>query len=439
MSIVRGLIRSVQRQKGAHEHQESLQPTGVHSQSVRHSGRLELRDLSVDLDTFRLRGVTLDVRAGEYVVVLGPTGAGKTVLLEAVAGLFSPHRGRILIDGQDVTDAPPEKRGIGFVYQDYALFPHLDVAENIAFGLKLQSALRAPSFQARLPGLPARVVRRLAPGRADSPDDDLNIGPDGSIDHRVAQISELLSADHLLDRRPDTLSGGEQQRVALARALVVEPRLLLLDEPLSALDPETKESLQRELARVHRDLGTTTLHVTHDFEEAVALADRIAVVQGGRIVQVGSPEAIFRRPANEFVARFVGVRNVLAGAVEEGSLDGFRLFTHDGIQLAVVTELNGPAHASIRPEDIIVSLEPLRSSARNAFQGEIVEVADRGTLIYLTVQVGGDAASDRQLTNDRDPPTSLTCVITHRSLEEMGLRERKEVHLAFKASAVHVF
>ncbi|RLG70326.1 MAG: hypothetical protein DRO11_06430, partial [Methanobacteriota archaeon] len=208
---------------------------------------LQIEDLWVDLAEFRLCEVNLDIAAGEYFVILGPTGAGKTVLLETIAGLHRPLRGRIVLAGQDITHAPPERRNIGFVYQDYALFPHLNVAQNIAFGLKLRGM-----------------------GRSD-------------VEERVAAISELLRIQHLLHRMPEALSGGEAQRVALARALVIEPELLLLDEPLSALDPETREALQQELGQIHQKLGTTTIHVTHNFEEAVALGDRIAVLREKRV------------------------------------------------------------------------------------------------------------------------------------------------------------
>ncbi|MEA3377119.1 MAG: ATP-binding cassette domain-containing protein [Chloroflexota bacterium] len=380
-----------------------------HSRPAQDSGRLQLRDLWVDLEEFHLREIELDVAAGEYFVVLGPTGAGKTVLLETIAGLFQPHRGHVFVDGEDITVLPPERRGIGFVYQDYALFPHLNVAENIAFGLRLNGFRSGNS--------PLDVVRRLARRTGWSTE------AREATRHRVEDMSRLLSIDHLLHRYPKTLSGGEQQRVALARALVVEPRLMLLDEPLSALDPETREGLQRELARIHRDLGTTTLHVTHDFEEAIALGDRIAVVREGRVVQVGEPEDIFRRPADEFVARFVGVRNIFPGEIEPTDRDGFRTVSLDGLDVAAVTERTGSIHASLRPEDIVLSLAPLRSSARNCFRGRIVAMADRSTLIHVTVRV----------------PPDFTCVITRRSLEEMELREGKEVHIAFKASAVHIF
>lgn len=379
-------------------------------------GNLQLRDLWVDLEAFHLREIDLDVAAGEYFVVLGPTGAGKTVLLETIAGLFHPRKGHIVMDGRDITEVPPEHRGIGFVYQDYVLFPHLTVAENIAFGLKLRKDRGGLRSMVRLMLVPQKAADL---SRRSLPSDTQGL----SIEDRVVEISQLLSIDHLLDRSPTTLSGGERQRAALARALVVEPRLLLLDEPLSALDPDTREGLQRELARLQRELGTTTLHVTHDFEEAVALGSRIAVVHQGRIVQVGTPEDIFRRPANEFVARFVGVRNVFAGTVLEEREDGYRTFKSGDLEIVVVTDLTGVAHASVRPEDIIISRDPLRAGVRNRFRGRIVDVADRGTLIYVTVKGAAE----------------FICVVTRRSLEEMGLIEDKEVHIAFKASAVHVF
>jgi len=353
---------------------------------------VQIRDLWVELEGFRLCRINLDVAAGEYLVILG---AGKTVLLETIAGLHRPRKGRILLAGEDVTHAPPERRGIGFVYQDYVLFPHLSVAGNIGFGLKMRGIDRS------------------------------------TIKERVAATSRLLGIEHLLHRMPGTLSGGEAQRVALARALIVEPRLLLLDEPLSALDPETRQALQRELRRIHQERDTTTIHVTHDFEEAVALGDRIAVLKEDRvadsrregwIVQVGTPEEIFRRPANEFVARFVGVRNIFRGEAYPAE-DGYKLISLDEVEIAAVTELEGPVHVSIRPEDIVLSREPLVSSARNAFRGWIAGISDRGTIVYVTIRV----------------PPDFVCIITRRSLEEMELKEGMWVHIAFKASAVHVF
>ena len=373
------------RNKKIHESPVPLHTEGKYQRTSQRTS-VQVQRLHIELDEFHLRDIALDIAPGEYFVVLGPTGAGKTVLLETIAGLHRPHRGQILLDGESVTTVPPERREVGFVYQDYVLFPHMNVARNIGFGLELRREERA-------------VVER-----------------------RVEEIARLLSIDHLLHRYPGTLSGGEQQRVALARALIVAPRLLLLDEPLSALDPATREALQRELSHLHTKLGTTTLHVTHDFEEAIALGDRIAVLNAGRVVQVGSPTDIFRHPESAFVARFVGVRNIFEGDLHPGE-DGYQVLALDGTQIAVVTELTGRVHASIRPEDIFVFQGTLRSSVRNSFRGHIVEIADRGTLVYVTVCV----------------PPEFTCVITHRSLEELALRVGQEVWIAFKASAVHVF
>ncbi len=348
--------------------------------------RLSVRGLEVEAGQFRLSGIDISAAAGEYLVLLGPTGAGKTILLETIAGLRRVRRGEIKLNGEDVTHLPPERRNIGFVYQDYALFPHLPVSDNIAFGLRLHRE-----------------------GRTE-------------IERKVRWISSLIGISDLLPRRIDGLSGGERQRVALARALVLSPRALLLDEPLGALDPQYREELQQVLSRLHRELSPTTVHVTHDFEEAISLGDRVAVMEGGRIVQEGSVDEIFRRPASPFVARFVGARNVFPGEVipEEG---GGSEFVTNGVRLAVVTDITGPAHAAVRPEDILISHAPLSSSARNSMHGRITEIIDRGMVVYVRVTV----------------PPDFVCAITRQSLAQMDLRLGMEVYISFKASAVHVF
>jgi len=387
---------------------------------MRDTVHLQIQDVSLRLQDFHLKNVNLSVYKGEYFVLLGPTGAGKTILLELIAGIKTLQEGLMYIDGLVINTQPPDTRQVGFVYQDYALFPHLTVKENIAFGLRLMSAQR-------LQGLGGDVGGKLTARNLDALHRDKNT----IVMEKVQEISRLLHIEHLLDRKPATLSGGEKQRTALARALVIEPRVLLLDEPLSALDPETSESLQRELKRIHNKLGTTTLHITHNFEEAVALADRIGVIFEGSIRQVGHPQQVFRKPVSERVARFVGVRNIFQGRIEEGLDDRYRYFHTQGTKMAVLTDQFGPSRASIRPEDIILARGPVDSSARNAFQGTVQGVDDRGSFVYVTVRLGTGEGSHQGLL--------LSSMITRRSLLDMELSAGEKVHLAFKASALHVF
>lgn len=347
---------------------------------------IQVRDLCVELGDFTLKSANLDINQGEYFIILGPTGAGKTVLLESIAGLYTPDSGQIFLDGRDVTKMDPDKRGVSIVYQDQALFPHISVRENIIFGLKL---------------------RKKTPVE---------------IQETLDWLVDLLGISHLLHREPDTLSGGERQKVALARALSIRPKLLLLDEPLSALDPESRENVQRELRRIHDQMPVTTVHVTHDFEEAIALADRIAVFGDGRIQQVGTSAEIFRQPNSEFVARFAMSRNIFSGNVVDGA-DGSAVFDTGDVRFDVVADIRGVAHASLRPEDILVSHAPFPSSARNSYEGTITAVTDKGSVLYMTVSL----------------PEDFICLVTRNSFEAMGLGEGQQVYITFKASAVHIF
>lgn len=344
---------------------------------------IDIRSVSKNWKNFQLKNINLNINRGEYFVILGPTGAGKTLFLETLAGFHYPDSGGISLDGMDVTFAAPEKRGVGFVYQDYMLFPHMDVFHNIAYGLKKS--------------------------RADA-------------ESSIEKIAALLGISHLLRRDVRTLSGGEQQRVALARALVIEPKILLMDEPLGALDVPTQRTIRRELKKIMKELAITTLHVTHDREEAITLADRIGVMHEGAIMQVGTPDEVFRRPVSEFVANFVGAENIFLGdATESGDTTVIKI---GDIDVRSAETASGSVHAAVRPEDIIVSRESIKSSARNVFCGKVTEISDHGTVIHLGVDVRGKR---------------FTVFVTRQSFEELGIAAGAEVFIAFKASSVHVF
>jgi putative spermidine/putrescine transport system ATP-binding protein len=265
-------------------------------------------------------GVSLDVREGEFLTLLGPSGCGKTTTLRMIAGFLPPSRGRIFIDGADVTRLPARRRNIGMVFQDYALFPHLTVAENIGFGLRERRAPRA----------------RIA--------------------ERVRELLALVRLPGLEQRFPAELSGGQQQRVALARALAYTPRVLLMDEPLGALDLKLREAMQIELAQLQQALEITTIYVTHDQEEAMGLSDRIAVMSEGRIVQVGPPDEVYARPLTPFVANFVGKINLLAGTVR--AMHGRECLVDVGEERPIAgwshasLALGQPVQVALRPEHL---------------------------------------------------------------------------------------
>ncbi|MFA4701598.1 tungstate ABC transporter ATP-binding protein WtpC [Pyrococcus kukulkanii] len=343
---------------------------------------LKVEEVSKDWKEFKLRDVTFDVKEKEHFIILGPSGAGKTVLLEIIAGIIEPDKGKIYLNGEDITDYPPEKRGLAYIPQNYALFPNMTVYDNIAFGLKIRKT------------------------------------PKAEIEKKVREIAEVLGIKHLLHRKPKTLSGGEQQRVAIARALVIEPELILMDEPFANLDVQTRSKLIRDMKRWRKELGFTALHVTHSFEEAVSLGDRVGVMLSGRLVQVGEVSEVFSRPKSEEVARFLGFENII-----EGEANG-RFLEVDGIRIELPREAQGRIRIGVRPEDIILSLSPIRSSARNEFRGAVEGVEDLGALVRVTVNVQG---------------VRFRAFITRSSLVEMGIEEGKEVYVSFKASAVHIF
>ncbi len=296
--------------------------------------------------TLALDDVTLHLPGGKLICFLGPSGCGKTTLLRTIAGLETPTSGRVYLGNEDLTALPAHRRNIGMVFQSFALFPHLNVAENVAYGLKIRGVSRA---------------RRAA---------------------RAAELLELVQLPGLGRRGISQLSGGQRQRVAMARALALDPRLFLLDEPLSALDAKLRGAMQVELRRLQRELGITTIIVTHDQEEALTMADLVVVMGAGRVQQVGAPLDIYRQPVNRFVAGFIGTNNLLPAQVT-----GPREVTVLGVRVPapVPSGATGAVALSIRPEDVAlhVSAPPLP-----ALEGRVSFVRDLGRLVESYVRVG---------------------------------------------------
>lgn len=314
-------------------------------------------------------------------MIVGPSGAGKTLLLEAIAGLQPISGGRIFISGRDITCLTPEKRRIGLVYQDYALFPHLTVKENIRYGLRFSS------------------------------------GCEGSY---YSHLIELLKLQKLLERFPGTLSGGEQQRVALARSLILMPDLLLLDEPLSALDPLFREEIQDYLKLLHSE-GNTIIMVTHDFGEVLSLGQRVAVINGGKLHQVGDVESVFHKPVDKTVADFVGMKNIFPCENRKGCLfieKGLRFYSDH-------FHANGTSqYLGIRPEDIVLFPHEPEKSLDNIFQGRVRSVHTRGLVFEVVIGVEG--------------VTFVTHLLAS-SIMDMHVNKGDTVYLGVQARGVHVF
>ncbi len=309
----------------------------------------------------------LSVQKGEFVSLLGPSGCGKTTVLRMVAGFESPTSGTIRIDGQDVTGLPTNQRSIGMVFQSYALFPNMSVAQNVGYGLKIAGI------------------------------------PKAEMDSRVAEMLRLIGLPSLGGRYPFELSGGQQQRVALARALAPRPRVLLLDEPLSALDAKIRVSLRQEIRSIQRDLGITTIFVTHDQEEALSISDRIVVMSAGNIEQVGTPFDVYNHPATKFVATFVGQLNTLKAKVANANAKTVAI---DG---QVVTVPRLPASA-VAGQDITLTMRPEAVSLANGhardvvLDGTVAEVNFLGSVIRLRVKLGENAIELDTFNDKHTPP-----------------------------------
>lgn len=339
-----------------------------------------------------LDNLDFDIIDKELMVVLGPSGCGKTTMLNIISGLLKQDRGDLHIDGKLVNGTPPEKRPVGMVFQDYLLFPHLNVFENIVFGLETSKI--------------SRNEKKLI----------------------VNDKLEFLKIENLKRRYPRMLSGGEQQRVALARALAIEPEILLLDEPLSNLDTRTREGLRVELKGIQRKLGITTIQVTHDQTEAIIMADRIGILYDKKVEQIGRPDEIFFKPKTEFVASFIGSANNHKGHVTEvdRELKQIKVSFND-LEINAISDedfsIGEKVLTYIRPDDIFIMLSKHAISTQNVFKAKIEEELLLGAIVRLRTLVEGE---------------EFTVEVTRQIASELELKSGKEVYLAFKPTSVHL-
>jgi len=342
---------------------------------------IKIENLCIRLPGFTLDNINLSIKDREFFMLLGPTGSGKSMILEAIAGIRQVTGGSIKIKGKDITKLAPEQRGIGIMYQDYALFPHLSVMDNIKFGLRYHKSKSDDSMK------------------------------------WLKSLMGLLGLEHLAARMTTSLSGGEKQRIALARALAVKPSLLLLDEPLSALDPNFREDIRSTLKKIHEKSGITFLMVTHDFTEALYLGQRAAVIKNGKIEQTGTVAEIFKHPATMFVAEFVGMKNIFSATFDNGKaiLDGLDLNLDASCK-------KDKKFIAVRPEDIMILKEKISENGLNVFQGKITAIIDKGPFCEISAKAGS---------------LIFKTIITKSALFKMDINKTKNIYLALMPSDIH--
>jgi len=356
---------------------------------------LEIKDLSVKLGEFHLKNINLGLYEGEYVVIIGPTGSGKSILLETIIGFYNADKGTIKLNGKVINNIPPENRDIGIVYQDNVLFPNMNVYDNIAYGAK-------------------------------------NKFSDIEIEEKIMNISKIMKIDHILHRDISTLSGGEVQRTSLARALIVEPKIVLMDEPFSALDVSTQAKITNMIKKVGKNHNTTFLHVTHNFNDVWNLADRVGVMDNGEIHQLSTVEDVFSRPENRFVADFVGVQNIFEGKISEINSERAIIELSNGTVITssdvnclgkILGNNKRNILIAIRPESIIFSNVEFKSSARNQLKGKIIDIVKSGPTVLINIDVNGNIFKG---------------LLTKSSAEDLEIEKEKEIYMSFKSLNVKI-
>jgi molybdate transport system ATP-binding protein len=347
---------------------------------------LEIKDLHIKLDEFDLKGVSLSLNRGDYLTIIGPTGAGKTIFIESIVGFWQPDKGCIVLNGKDITEELPENRHIGIVYQDFALLPHMTVYQNIAYGLKKHKPK--------------------------------------NMDEAIRSMAKSLHIDHLLHRKPSTLSGGEQQRAALARVLIVEPELLLMDEPFSALDQQTRRRARILLKEAVRERATTVIHITHDLDDAWAFADKLAVFRKGRLLQFGSINSVFSHPQSRFIAEFVGA-GFFSGTVVANE-DGLSKIDLGGICLTSLdqAERGKNVDVAIRYEAISVTKrKPEHNNGFNVLEATLEHVTPEGLSSLLDLRI-------KEIT--------INALLTNSAINRLNVRRGDNLYAMIKKEHVKI-